>query len=122
MIVAVGSKSFIELKLQKFEPVLQVPHYSNYFISDEDYKEIFNRLKELIDSNKIRHGMKLNKKTTFGQSKFEEKQYAFSDFIELLNKKKKEDKISMVQWRDYRDRWQKNPKERQILIQKIELS
>jgi hypothetical protein len=44
----------------------------------------------------------------------------FAKFISLLNELKAKGKISAEQWRAYSEQWQKNPENRQTLIDKLQ--
>lgn len=45
----------------------------------------------------------------------------YGEFIELLNKLRRTNRISAEQWRNYRKQWSENPQDRQLLLDQLKL-
>lgn len=118
-IIAMGTKSFDALNKYRFQPVLMVTHYSNYYVSDEDYEAEFKALRSYLDSGNIKHSMKMGRLITPEQRQKQEEKQAFGELITLLNKLKSSGKITATQWRNHRDQWKESPHDRETLVQHL---
>ena len=45
----------------------------------------------------------------------------YGEFIDLLNKLRRTNRISAEQWRNYRKQWNANPQDRQLLLDQLKL-
>jgi len=118
-IIALGRKAFDALmSIRRFRPILSMPHYSAR-MSDAEYEEEFKTLRSCLDSDSYRHGMKIRDMIGQELRKMEKPKEEYKQFVELLNKLRREKKISAKSWRDLATQRGQEPHNRTRLLEHL---